>query len=75
MLHVLQQLMNDEQSHQRSKLGVKSSDRIEIPVSHLETKARDLDIVSLHSFFESKHFRTNGFIFDGLRRVIIKDFM
>lgn len=66
--------MKDEQTHQRSKFGVKSSDRIEIPVSQLETKARELDIVSLHSFFESKHFRSNGFILDGLRKVIIKDY-
>ena len=66
--------MTEEQRHQHSKHGVRSSDRIEIPVSQLETKARELDILSLRGFFESKQFRSNGFILDGLRKVIMKDF-
>ena len=69
----MQQIVKDELQHQRARLGIKAGNRIEVPLSHFETRARELDITSLHSFFESKEFRSNGFIFDNLRKVVIKD--
>ena len=74
VLHLLQQLLRDERTHQQQRHGVRASERLEIPLSRLETKAMELDIVSLHNFFESKQFRSNGFILDNLRKVILKDF-
>ena len=66
--------MKEEIKYQQSKLGINAPDRVEVKYSDFETKAQELDITNLHPFFESKVFRENKFILDGLKKVIIKDY-
>uniref|UniRef100_A0A3Q2XWR1 DNA replication licensing factor MCM2 n=1 Tax=Hippocampus comes TaxID=109280 RepID=A0A3Q2XWR1_HIPCM len=73
LLFILKQLAAERVSYQRSRYGARD-DTIEIPEKDLHDKARQINIHSLSSFYDSEPFRTNRFTYDGKKKLIVQQF-
>ncbi|KAM9800563.1 DNA replication licensing factor MCM2 isoform X1 [Syngnathus typhle] len=73
LIFILKQLAAERVSYQRSRYGAQD-DAVEIPEKDLHDKARQINIHSLSSFYESEPFRANRFVYDGKMKLIVQQF-
>ncbi|XP_029633599.1 DNA replication licensing factor mcm2 [Octopus sinensis] len=71
LLFILKQLAQDQMSFQRNRFGLQQ-EQIEISEKDLADKARQINIYSLTTFFDSDLFRTHRFSHDSKRKLIIQ---
>ena len=79
LMHVLQGLVKDANEYvsmsQSLSQGADDEDNvIEIDIEHLESRAKELNIHNLKTFFKSHGFRNGGFQLDRARGVVLKKF-
>lgn len=68
---ILRQLTIDQLAYVRSKQGP-SATSVEIMENDLAERAKAINIHNLKDFYESDIFKTNGFAYDGKRRMILQ---
>lgn len=73
LLFVLRQLAQDQMAYHRNRFGT-DIEHIEVSEKDLADKARQINIHSLTSFYDSELFQVNRFTHDAKRKVIIQSF-
>jgi len=73
LLFILRQLTQDQQAFHRNRFG-SDMDQVEISEKDLADKARQINIHSLTSFYDSDIFQANHYTHDSKRKVIIQSF-
>lgn len=71
LLFILRQLTQDQKAFHRNRFG-SDMDQVEISEKDLADKARQINIHSLTSFYDSDIFQANRFTHDSKRKVIIQ---
>eukprot|EP00096_Caligus_rogercresseyi_P010202 TRINITY_DN362_c0_g1_i5.p1 TRINITY_DN362_c0_g1~~TRINITY_DN362_c0_g1_i5.p1 ORF type:complete len:907 (-),score=296.92 TRINITY_DN362_c0_g1_i5:299-3019(-) len=71
LLFILRQLTQETAMYMRNRYGTEQ-DTIEVSEGDLLEKARHINIKDLQPFFTSELFKTNNFIHDGSRKLIIQ---
>ncbi|KAK9307897.1 hypothetical protein QLX08_001953 [Tetragonisca angustula] len=71
LYYILRQLTLDTLAFQKAIRGSRIS-TIEISEKDLLDRAKQIDIYNLHSFYESDIFKSNNFLYDSKRKVIIQ---
>ncbi|KAL6063587.1 MCM DNA helicase complex subunit [Balamuthia mandrillaris] len=72
LFHLLQSLVREETLYaQVAKSHQHTPQTLEIPCDDFETRAREMDIGDVQSFYKSSLFRDNGFVLEAKRKVIL----
>lgn len=71
MFFILRQLALEQLAYIRCKEGPTAT-HIEVMEKDLSERAKQLNITSLKDFYESQLFKSNGFVYDGKRKVIVR---
>uniref|UniRef100_A0A8C5CYR9 DNA replication licensing factor MCM2 n=1 Tax=Gadus morhua TaxID=8049 RepID=A0A8C5CYR9_GADMO len=73
LLFILKQLVAEQMAYQRNRYGAQS-DVVEVPEKDLQEKARQINIHSLSSFYDSELFTSNRFSHDAKKKLIQQQF-
>ncbi|XP_005108123.1 DNA replication licensing factor mcm2 [Aplysia californica] len=73
LLFILRQLSQDQMAYHRNRFGT-DLEQIEVSEKDLADKARQINIHSLTTFYDSDIFRANRFSHDAKRKVIVHTF-
>ncbi|CAL8337662.1 unnamed protein product [Lota lota] len=73
LLFILKQLVAEQLAYQRNRYGAQS-DVVEVPEKDLQEKARQINIHSLSSFYDSELFTSNRFSHDAKKKLIQQQF-
>lgn len=73
LLFVLKQLAAEQASYQRNRYGAQG-DAVVVPERELQEKARQINIHSLSTFYNSHLFTSNKFSHDAKKKVILQHF-
>lgn len=71
MFFILRQLTLDQLAYIRCKDGPTAT-HIEVMEKDLSERAKQLNITNLKDFYESQLFKSNGFVYDAKRKVILQ---
>ncbi|XP_062522583.1 DNA replication licensing factor mcm2-like isoform X2 [Corticium candelabrum] len=71
LLFILKQLVQDQVMYQRSRFGGEL-DIVEVQESDFTDRAKQMDVHSIASFYESQLFKTNRYVYDRKRRMIVQ---
>uniref|UniRef100_A0A915PJC1 DNA replication licensing factor MCM2 n=1 Tax=Setaria digitata TaxID=48799 RepID=A0A915PJC1_9BILA len=71
LLYLLKQLVKDQLCYERARHKKTTLSTIGIPESDFIEKAQQVHIENVKNFYRSQHFRTNNFIYDSKRKLIV----
>ena len=78
LLYTLQQLVKDAMEYRRLRQRIQLNEipAIEIPTEELDSRARELNIFDLDTFYKSDLFQNHGFslLKEGRKTLIVKEF-
>ncbi|CAG9532155.1 unnamed protein product [Cercopithifilaria johnstoni] len=71
LLYLLKQLVRDQLHYERARHRETTLSTIGIPESDFIEKAQQVRIENVKNFYKSQHFRTNNFVYDSKRKLIV----
>ncbi|KAL3995080.1 MCM2/3/5 family protein [Acanthocheilonema viteae] len=71
LLYLLKQLVRDQLHYERARHKETTLSTIGIPESDFIEKAQQVRIENVKNFYKSQHFRTNNFVYDSKRKLIV----
>uniref|UniRef100_A0A0R3S3G0 DNA replication licensing factor MCM2 n=1 Tax=Elaeophora elaphi TaxID=1147741 RepID=A0A0R3S3G0_9BILA len=71
LLYLLKQLVRDQLHYERARHKATTLSTIGIPESDFIEKAQQVRIENVKNFYRSQHFRTNNFVYDSKRKLIV----
>ncbi|VDK83922.1 unnamed protein product [Litomosoides sigmodontis] len=71
LLYLLKQLVRDQLHYERARHKEITISTIGIPESDFIEKAQQVRIENVKNFYRSQHFRTNNFLYDSKRKLIV----
>eukprot|EP01104_Vermistella_antarctica_P001826 TRINITY_DN1195_c0_g1_i1.p1 TRINITY_DN1195_c0_g1~~TRINITY_DN1195_c0_g1_i1.p1 ORF type:complete len:930 (-),score=205.41 TRINITY_DN1195_c0_g1_i1:4-2793(-) len=71
---ILQNLVRETTTYLKIRHDVDAPPQVEVPCLDFESRAREVNIMAVNSFYKSKQFSRDNFVLDVERRVIVKTF-